>query len=97
MKNIKFLLGLFIYKFSFIRKNRIVFTSFNGHYSDSPKAISEKMNLYGDYEIIWLLDDEYNKSIPNYVKTCKINSLKSFWFLGTASILIDNANIRQPL
>lgn len=52
MSKLKYLIGLFLYKMAPIKKNRFVFTSFNGHYSDNPKAISEKLHeLYSDYEI----------------------------------------------
>ena len=60
MSKLKYLIGLFLYKIAPIKKNRFVFTSFNGHYSDNTKAISEKLHeLYCDYEIIWLLKDKY--------------------------------------
>ncbi len=89
--NIKLLLGLIIYKIAPIHRNRYVFTSFNGHYSDNTKAISIKLHEMAPLaEIVWLLNNDYNCDIPKYVKTVDINSLSSYWYRGTATAQIDN-------
>lgn len=91
MSKLKYLIGLFLYKMAPIKKNRFVFTSFNGHYSDNPKAISEKLHeLYSDYEIFWLLNEKYYDDVPDYVQKVNIDSLKSFWVRGTAAAQVDN-------
>ena len=92
MNKFKFLLGLFVYKITPSRKkNKIVFTSFDGHYSDNTKAISEKFHeSHPEYELVWLLKPEYFKNAPGYVKKVDINSLKSFRERGAASAQVDN-------
>lgn len=89
--NLKSLIGLCIYKIAPIRRNRFVFTSFNGHYSDSTKAISIKLHeMSPKSEIVWLVDKERENDIPEYAKAVNINSLKSYWYRGTATAQIDN-------
>lgn len=74
-----------------MKKNKIVFTSFEGHYSDNTKAISEKFHeTHPEYEIVWLLKPEYFNDAPEYVKKVDINSLKSFRERGAASAQVDN-------
>ncbi len=91
MKQIKYLIGLLIYRIAPIKKNRYVFTSFNGHYSDNPKAISEKLyEVDKGAEIIWLVLSAHRDSVPSYAKVVDINSLKSYWYRGTAVAQIDN-------
>ena len=63
-RKIKFLWGLIIYKIAPVKKNRYVFTSFNGRYSDNPKAISEKLHETDKTaQIIWLVEEKYKKDI----------------------------------
>lgn len=89
--NLKLLLGLCIYKIAPIRKNRYVFTSFNGHYSDNTKAISIKLHeMDENAEIIWLVSDTYKDNIPQYAKAINIDSLRAYWYRGTATAQIDN-------
>jgi len=84
-------MGLLIYKIAPIKKKRYVFTSFNGHYSDNTKYISIKLHeTLPDAEIIWLVLPEYAKNVPDYAKAVDINSLKSYWYRGTATAQIDN-------
>lgn len=91
MNKIKLLLGLCIYKIAPVIKNRYVFTSFNGHYSDNTKAISIKLHEMDEHaEIIWLVDESHKNDVPEYAKTIDIHSLKSFWYRGTATTQIDN-------
>ena len=91
MSFIKQFLGLFIYKIVPIKRNRFVFTSFNGHYSDNTKAISVKLHeMDATAEIVWLLSDQYKKDVPDYVKAVSINSLKAYWYRGTATAQVDN-------
>lgn len=91
MNKAKYLMGLLIYKIAPIRKNRYVFTSFDGHYSDNTKAISIKLHeVKPDTEIIWLVKPEFEAGVPTYAKTVHIDTLKAFWYRGTATAQIDN-------
>ena len=84
--------GLFKQKFTPIKKDVIVFTSFNGHYSDSPKYISQKIHeIDNSLKIVWLVEKKYLSDLPEYVigvdikdeKTCKR-------YLCAAHVLVDN-------
>lgn len=91
MNKIKLLIGLILYKIAPIKKQRYVFTSFNGHYSDNPKPISNKLHeMNKNAEIIWLVSPKYLKDVPSYAKAVDIDSLKAFWYRGTATAGIDN-------
>ena len=91
MGSIKTLLGLILYKIAPQKKNRYVFTSFNGHYSDNTKYISIKLHeKYPKAEIIWLILPQYNIDVPDYVKVVDYKSIKSFWYRGTAKAQFDN-------
>jgi len=79
------------YRFSKGKKNRWVFTSFNGHYSDNPKYISEKLHeLDPSAEIIWLVEPKYTDLLPDYVKAVNIQSDEARSYVNTAEILVDN-------
>ena len=91
MSFIKQMIGLAAYKVAPIKKNKFVFTSFEGHYSDNTRAISEKMHeIDSTAEIIWLVTPSYKGDLPEYVKGVDINSLSSYWYRGSAAAQIDN-------
>lgn len=88
LKNIK---NLLICKFVPIKKRRLVFTSFSGHYSDSPKYISEKIHELDDsIELVWLVRPEVGREVPDYVKKIPINSKEAQKYRGSAEAVIDN-------
>lgn len=88
---ITYLLKRFFMKIIPIKKNRIVFTSFNGHYSDSPKYICEEIHkINPNLDIIWLVEEKYKKDIPSYAKAVEINSRKAWHYYASAHIIIDN-------
>lgn len=90
-QSFKNIIKALIYKFSKVRKKRLVFSSLDGHYSDSPRYISEKIHeLDSSYEIIWLLKPEYAKELPEYIKWYDINTIMADRVRGSASALIDN-------
>ena len=74
-----------------VRKNVFVFTSFDGHYSDSPKYISEKVHeMCKDIKIVWLLDDKWMSAPPSYV-ICKRNKgFCNLIYRGMAHVIVDN-------
>lgn len=88
---IKKVINGFIYKLSPIKANRIVFSSLEGQYSDSPKAISESFhNMHPNFQIVWLLKKENFKKAPEYVTAIDINSILAHYYSGSAKIVIDN-------
>lgn len=80
-----------LYRILPIKSDRVVFTSLNGQYSDSPKAISIKLHqMKPKYEIIWLVNKSLINSLPKYVTCIDINSWKAQLYKGSARIIIDN-------
>lgn len=81
----------FIFKISPIKKNRFVFMSYHGKYSDSPRYISEQLHHQEpDSEIIWLVKKELINSLPDYILTKDISKLSAWWYLGSAQVVVDN-------
>ena len=90
MNSIKILLGLILYKITPISKDRFVFTSFNGHYSDNTKSISDKLHeLHPEAKIVWLLLPQIDE-VPDYIERVRYDSLLSYWERGRAAVQIDN-------
>ena len=90
MNSIVSYLYMFIYKLMPLQKE-VVFRSFNGHYSDSPKAISEQLHkLRPDIRIVWLVEESRLSDLPSYVKGVDINSKQAIYHMNTASVFIDN-------
>lgn len=89
--SIKELVKKIIIKLIPVKKNRIVFTSFNGHYSDSPKYICEKMHeLNESLELIWLVEEKFKDLLPKYVKSAKYGTREALYYYASAQIIVDN-------
>ncbi len=74
-----------------IRKNRVLFTSFGGHYSDNPKYISQAMHrLDPSKEQIWLVKKQYLPLLPDYVTGVDIDSPEARMARGSAAAIVDN-------
>ncbi len=75
-----------------VKKSRVLFTSFNGHYSDSPKCISQKIyELAPQLEQVWLVKKQYINNLPEYVRAIDIDRIfTAFWYRATAHIIVDN-------
>lgn len=74
-----------------IKKNKIVFNNFNGRgYGDSQKYIANEL-LKRNYpvELIWLVKN-IEEDIPKEIKKIKFYSIKYFYHLNTAKIIINN-------
>ena len=68
-----------------------VFTSFEGHYSDNPKYISQKLHEKApDIKIVWLVKKHVLPSLPDYVKGVDIDSGEAEIYRGRAEVVIDN-------
>lgn len=90
MLTIRKLARILLYKLAPKKKNRIVFTSFDGHYSDSPKYISEYLSGIEGLDIVWLVDKNRMDELPSNVRGVDIGTLKARWVKGTAALLVDN-------
>lgn len=95
---IRYLLEKTFLKVLPVNKKRIVFTSFYGHYSDSPKYISEQIySLNKNLELVWLVDEKYFSRVPDYCKKIKYGSWKAKFYYGTAHIIIDNTYCEKEI
>lgn len=91
LKKLGIVFRLLLYKVSPVRKNRFIFTSLNGHYSDNPKYISEALHeINPNAEIIWLINKCRKDEMPKWVKWYDIDSIKSEWIRGSGIAYIDN-------
>lgn len=78
-----------------LKKNKVVFCSFNGKaYSDNPKAISEKLHAIApDTDIVWLFSEPEKKKqiVPAYVKCVTYKSQWTFWKeICTCGVFVTN-------
>ena len=74
-----------------IVKYRWVFTSFSGHYSDSPKYLSIKLHeLNPSIEIVWCVSAQYKPLLPDYVIFAEYGSEEANRYLASAEVIIDN-------
>lgn len=95
MEKIKLFLKYFfliIFKIFPIKKNTVLFSSFHGQYSDSPKAISEKLHeLLPAIKIVWVIGEKSKEKIlPEYIKTVKPNSIGETFYLVTSKVVVEN-------
>ena len=79
-----------------IRKNRVLFCSFNGkQYSCNPRAIFEYLvaNSNKEIEYVWVFNKpkQYVGLLPTTVKCVRSNSIKRLFYQKTARIIIVNA------
>ena len=83
-------------KFARIKRDRVVFTSFNGHYSDSPKYISEALHrLSPETEIVWLVSDKFKHLVPDYATCVDISSKETRKYTKSAVAFVDNVYWRE--
>lgn len=69
----------------------VVFRSFDGRYSDSPKAVSECLHEERpDIKQIWLVNKKTEGSLPSYIKEVRIGSYSAVFHSATAAAFIDN-------
>lgn len=73
------------------KKGRFVFTSFEGHYNDNPRYVSEAMRkIAPDKEIVWLVSKERLSLLPEGVRGVEYGTLKAARMRGSAEALVDN-------
>ena len=78
-----------------IKRNRIVFYSFNGkQYSCNPRRISEYLakDKNNDYQLIWAFKqpEKFRDLLPEGVKAVRYRSLKYYYYAKTSKIVIFN-------
>lgn len=81
-----------------IKKNKVVFVSFNGKsYSDNPRSVSETLHqIEPDAEIFWIFSNPQEKKtqIPSYIKCIDAeNALSVRKHLATTSVLLSNFDL----
>lgn len=76
-----------------IKNNKIVISSFYGKgYGDNPKYVcDELLKKSKDLDIVWIVKDYNDKSIPEGIRKAKHNSIKALYELSTAKVWIDNS------
>lgn len=82
---------MILFKIAPIKKNRVVFMSYNGKYTDSPLYLSELMAYTNpEFEQVWIVNEREKKNLPAHIKSFKKGSLCEYFVLGSANIIIDN-------
>ena len=92
MKQNIFLLLELVFHWIPLRKDIVLFQSFNDLYNDNPKYISIELHKRDkSVKQIWVVSKRTNKlEIPSYVKLVKLGSLLHFYYKNRSKILIDN-------
>lgn len=92
MKNkIIHLLYLFFGLFP-IKKNRVVFSSFDySLYGGNPRVISDYMlENNKNYEMVWVLNNDVEAKLPSGIKRISSHSLKKIYYYATAKVWVDS-------
>ena len=78
-------------KYRPIKKDRVVFTSYEGHFSDNTMYVYlEMIKIKPDLDYIWLIKEEYINKLPQDTKYYIYNSKEAEYAKETAYLLIDN-------
>lgn len=79
-----------------VKKNKIVCCNMKGkRYGDNPKYIvDEIMRRKLDYEIVWLMKDEFDAEMPEGIRKARYSLLSCAYELATAKFWIDS-NTKQ--
>lgn len=74
-----------------VKKKTILFKSYSGQYSDSPKAISEYIHeKYPEIHLIWAKSSSNNNEFPKYAEVIDIDSEKYHKYEWRANVIVDN-------
>lgn len=86
-------LPIYLFRIFRIKNNKVLCINFSGKpVGDNPKYIAEKLIKQGKYDIVWAVKKVKKDEKYRYVK---FNSLKYFYELATAKILINNSRFDQ--
>lgn len=74
-----------------VKKNKIVFSSWKGkRCGDNPRYISDVLTKRNKgYEIVWLLDKNYDGDVPEGVRRVDNSPLRTLFELCTAKVWVD--------
>jgi CDP-glycerol glycerophosphotransferase len=76
---------------------QIVYHSFEGRYSDSPRAIHEALSdVRSDLSHVWLIAPEHGHAVPPGVRTAAYGSPEGREALESADVLIANTHTDVP-
>lgn len=77
-----------------IKKNRVLFYSFNGkQFSCNPKQITEYLLKQSDeFEIIWAFKkpEDFRNNIDERIKCIKFRSIKYYYYAKTSRVIVQN-------
>ena len=81
-----------VYRITPVKKDRVLFSSYHGHFSDNPKAIYEYCKVhYPQFEYVWLINPSLVGNIPSGLKYINIdNSIAKAKIEGSAKVHIGN-------
>ncbi|HEV3000688.1 MAG TPA: CDP-glycerol glycerophosphotransferase family protein [Solirubrobacteraceae bacterium] len=72
---------------------RVVYNSYEGRFSDSPRAICEALGARGDgYEHVWLTDPAHRDGFPAGVATVEYGTPESIAALESADVVVANTH-----
>ncbi|NHC14094.1 CDP-glycerol glycerophosphotransferase family protein [Motilibacter sp. E257] len=75
---------------------RVVYNSFNGRYSDSPRAVHEALlEQAPDAEHCWLSDPEHAATFPATVATVEIYTPEAVRALESADLVVSNSHLEM--
>ena len=75
------------------RRPRIVYDSFAGRYSDSPRALYEHLRTRAEAEHVWLADPAHQAGFPADVSTVAYGSAASVAALEAADLVVGSTHI----
>ncbi|CAA9327876.1 MAG: CDP-glycerol:poly(glycerophosphate) glycerophosphotransferase [uncultured Nocardioidaceae bacterium] len=75
---------------------RVVYNSFNGRYSDSPRAVYEAVTRRGAaQDAVWLVDREFASTFPADVATVPIYTDAAVEALESADLVVSNGHLEM--
>ena len=75
---------------------RIVYNSFNGRYSDSPRAIDEALARRGEaHDAVWLVDPDHADTFPPDAVTVPIYTDDAVEALESADLVLSNSHLEM--
>jgi CDP-glycerol glycerophosphotransferase len=75
---------------------KIVYNSFNGRYSDSPRAVYEAaLGRDAGHEHVWLLDPAFSAGFPAGAVTVPIYTAEAVAALETADLIVSNSHLEM--